>query len=138
MTMLHPHPPGVPAPTPSDVSAPFWEGCAAGELRFQRCANGHVVFQPALLCRTCTDADLAWETSTGRGRVYSYTTIWRPPDPAFAAPYVAAIIDVDEGYRMLANVIGCDHEEVAVGMPVAVEFHPISDTITLPYFRPSS
>jgi uncharacterized OB-fold protein len=134
MTTLLPHPPGVPAPTPTPLSVPFWEGCERHELRFQRCVNGHPVFQPATLCRMCASAELAWETSAGVGRIYSFTTIWRPPDPTFAVPYVAAIVELDEGYRMLANIVGCDHTDVVVGARVRVEFHPLSDAITFPYF----
>jgi uncharacterized protein len=80
--------------------------------------------------------DLAWETSAGNGSVYSYTTIWRPQTPEFATPYVVAVVQLDEGYSMIANVVGCDDAAVSVGMPVQVEFHPISNEITLPYFAP--
>lgn len=137
MTLLEPHPPGTPAPTPTVISAPFWEGCRRHELRYQRCGNGHAVFDPASRCRTCTSAVLTWKTSAGVGHVYSFTTIWRAPTSAFRPPYVAAIVELAEGYAMLANIVGCHHDEVAIGMPVAVEFHPISDAITLPYFSPT-
>jgi uncharacterized OB-fold protein len=63
--------------------------------------------------------------------------VWRPPSPAFHVPYAAAIVALDEGYSMLGNVIGCDHEAVSVGLPVHVEFHPIGGNIYLPYFAPS-
>jgi uncharacterized OB-fold protein len=64
--------------------------------------------------------------------------VWRPQTPAFAVPYVAAIVDLDEGYQMLANVIGCEPEDVAVGLRVVVEFHPIGGGFVLPYFRPDT
>jgi uncharacterized OB-fold protein len=62
--------------------------------------------------------------------------VWHPQTPAFTTPYVAAIIDVDEGYQMLANVIGCEPGDVNVGMRVQVEFHTIGAEISLPYFSP--
>jgi uncharacterized OB-fold protein len=134
--MLEPHPLGVPTPTPTEISTPFWDGCRRHELRYQRCDHGHVVFDPASRCRTCTSDVLTWETSAGVGHVYSYTTIWRAPTPAFRTPYVAAIVELEEGYCMLANIVGCNHDEVSIGMSVGVEFHPISDAVTLPYFSP--
>ena len=136
MTLLAPHPMGVPAPAPTPISAPFWDGCRRLELRYQRCGNGHAVFSPAAACRACMSMELTWETSAGHGHVYSYTTVWRPPTPAFAVPYVAAIVELDEGYQMLANIVGCDHRSVRIGMPVLVEFHAISEERLLPYFAP--
>ena len=80
--------------------------------------------------------DLSWERSEGTGAVYSWTTIWRPQTPDFTVPYAAVIVDMDEGWQTLSNVIGCEHEAVHIGMRVAVEFHPITDGVMLPYFRP--
>ena len=59
--------------------------------------------------------------------MYSWTTVWRPQTPAFTVPYAAVIVDMDEGWQMLSNLIGCEHDAVHVGMPVEVEFHPIHD-----------
>lgn len=136
MTILQPHPIGIPAPDPTPISRPFWEGCSRGQLLFQRCAQGHVVFNPAPRCRVCMSADLTWERSTGTGRVYSWSVVWRPQTPAFRVPYAAAIVNLTEGFRMIANIIGCEPEAIYADMPVTVEFHPISDEIRLPYFRP--
>lgn len=136
MTLLRPHPLGIPVPTPSTISQPFWDGCRQGVLRFQRCENGHIVFNPAPRCRNCLSDALTWETSTGRGKVYTWSVIWRPQTPAFRTPYAAAIVELDEGYQMIANIIGCDHASVRVGLPVSAEFHQISSTMSLPYFSP--
>jgi uncharacterized OB-fold protein len=139
MTALRPHPHGIPLPQPTLISQPFWDGCARGELMFQRCTRcERPVFNPAPICRWCTSRDLAWERSSGAGCVYSWSTVWRPQTPAFDTPYVAAIIDVDEGYQMVANIIGCEPDDVCCGMKVAVEFHSIGSGISLPYFRPGS
>ena len=136
MTHLLPHPMGVPAPRPTSISKRFWEGCGRGELLFQRCGSGHIVFNPARRCRICLSDALTWERSAGTGHVYTWSLVWRPQTPEFRTPYAASIVALDEGYQMVANIIGCDHEDVRVGMRVAVEFHPISDGIVLPYFAP--
>jgi uncharacterized OB-fold protein len=137
MTLLRPHPEGIPAPVPSALSRPFWEGCQRGELLFQRCPNGHAIFIPAPICRQCLSADLKWERSAGKGHVYSWSVVWRPPSPKYQVPYAAAIVALDEGYAMIGNVIGCDHESVSAGLSVLVEFHPIGNGLYLPYFAPS-
>jgi len=135
---LVPQPATIPRPYPSAVSEPYWEAAKRGELLFQRCdACRHAEFDPALLCRKCGSRDLTWERSAGLGTVYSWTVVWRPQQPSFVVPYAPAIIDMDEGYQILANVVGCDVADLAVDQRVAVEFHPVSDGYALPYFRPA-
>lgn len=137
MTMLEAQGEGIPLPQPSIVSQPFWDGCARGELLFQRCGNcGRAVFNPVSRCRYCLSPQLAWERSEGKGAVYSWTVAWRPQHPSFTVPYAAVIVDLDEGYQMLSNVIGCDSDDVHVGMRVEVTFQPVGGDIHLPYFRP--
>jgi uncharacterized OB-fold protein len=70
--------------------------------------------------------------------VYSCSVVWRPASPEFQSPYAVGIIDVEEGWQMLANLIGCDSDEVYIGMPVTVEFHEIGAGYSLPYFRPDA
>ena len=137
MTLLQPQTGNIPRPFASVVSTPYWDGCARGELLFQRCGacNG-ITHTPAVMCAHCSSRDLSWERSEGTGAVYSWTTIWRPQTPDFTVPYAAVIVDMDEGWQTLSNVIGCEHETVHIGMRVAVEFHPITDGVMLPYFRP--
>ena len=138
MTWLRPqHRDPVPFTPPSLVSAPFWEGVAAGELRYQRCADcGSAVFNPAPVCRTCTSTNLGWEVSAGRGSVYSWTICHRPMSPAFTTPYAPVIVDLDEGFQMLSNLVECDTDDVEVGLRVEVLFHPNGDR-SIPYFRPT-
>ena len=127
----------IPLPRPTALSRPHWDGCKAGVLRVQRCRDcGQFVFIPQPICTRCQAAALDWVESTGRGVVYSYTVVHRPPRPAFAAPYVVAIVELAEGWHMLTNLVDVAPEAVAVGMPVEVAFRPVSDEITLPYFRP--
>jgi uncharacterized OB-fold protein len=139
MTMLGPQTGAIPPPTPSAVSQPFWDGCTRGELLYQRCdVCGHATHTPAFICSNCGSESLRWEASSGRGTVYSWTTVWRPQMPAFEVPYVAIIVDVEEGWQLLSNLIGCTVDDVEIGMPVEVEFHPIPGGFVLPYFRPAS
>lgn len=137
MTLLVPQPEGIPLPTPSELSEPYWEGCARGELLFQRCdACGSATHTPAVMCARCTARDLRWERSSGLGEIYSWTVVWRPPTPEFVVPYTAVIVTMAEGWDLLSNLIGVDHTEPRVGMPVEVELHPVGDGVSLPYVRP--
>jgi len=107
-------------------------------LRVQRCrACSAYVFIPQPLCPQCQGQELDWVESSGRGQVYSYTVVHRPPRPQFPAPYVVAIIELEEGGHMLSNVVDGAPEQLRVGLPVAVTFRPMSEEITLPLFRPA-
>jgi uncharacterized OB-fold protein len=137
MTMLLPQRPGIPLPCPTATSAPFWEGCARQELLFQRCDNCHAaIFIPAPVCRTCLGRGLDWERSDGRGGIYSWSVVWRPQTPEFVVPYAPIIVTLDEGYRMLSNLIGCDSDDIQDDLRVQVTFEPIGAGFHLPYFRP--
>jgi uncharacterized protein len=138
MTILEPQSGAIPKPTPGPLTQPYWDGCARGELLFQRCGNcGLATHTPAYLCAHCTSQDLSWEASAGTGAIYSWTTVWRPQIPAFHTPYAAIIVDMDEGWQVLSNLIGCPIDDVEIGMRVEVEFHEIEGGFTLPYFRPA-
>ena len=134
---LEPQPAGIPLPAPTAVSTPHWEGCRRGELMVQRCrACDGYVFIPQPVCTHCLSDDLEWVRSSGRGVVYSYTTVHRPQQPAFTTPYVCAIVEVEEGWHMLTNLVDVEPGDVRVGLPVEVVFHAFDGRITLPYFRP--
>jgi uncharacterized OB-fold protein len=129
----------IPLPRPTHLSRPHWEGCREGVLRVQRCRDcGGFVFIPQPLCTHCQSEALEWVASSGRGVVYSHTVVHRPPRPAFEAPYVVAIVELEEGWHMLTNLVDVAPGDVQVGMPVEVAFRAMSDAITLPYFRPSA
>ena len=138
VTLLRPQSTAVPAPFPSIVSQPYWDGLARHELLFQRCAscNG-ITHTPSPMCAHCLGTDLAWEQSAGTGTIYSWTMVWRPQTPAFEVPYCPVIVDVDEGWQILSNLVGCEHDAVEIGMRVAVDFHEMEGGFTLPYFRPA-
>jgi uncharacterized OB-fold protein len=122
---------------PSVFSEPYWAGCAAGELRFQRCQRcGGGVHTPAAVCSACGDDELMWETSSGRGVIHSFTIVWRPVTPAFVVPYAPVVIEMEEGWHLLTALIDCDTEEVSIDAAVDIVFRPLDDGFLLPYARP--
>jgi uncharacterized protein len=136
MTLLVPQSGDIPRPVPGPISEPYWAGCRAGVLRYQRCRDcGSATHTPAVLCAGCASRDLEWVDSAGRGEIYSWTRVWRPATPAFVTPYVPLIVTMEEGWQVLANLVGCDDADVAVGLPVEVEFHALEDGFALPYFH---
>lgn len=138
MTRLQPQPVGIPTPATSVRAAPYWEACRRHELTYQRCANcGYVGPRPFTVCAHCLGTETTWERSAGRGTLYSWTVVWRPQRAAFVVPYAPAIIDMNEGYRITSAMIGCAVDDLVPDLPVEVEFHPVSDELTLPYFRPA-
>ena len=127
----------IPLPRPTEVSRPHWDGCREGVLRVQRCTScGDLVFIPRAGCPRCLTETLEWVESSGRGTVYSYTVVHRPQRPEFEVPYVVAIIELEEGWHMLTNLVDCEPADATVGLPVEVAFRPMSEEITLPCFRP--
>jgi uncharacterized OB-fold protein len=137
MALLLPQAGPLPVEPHGSLSASFWEGAAAGELRFVRCTEcGQPDFPSAGHCRFCLSMAIEWEVSSGHGTLYSYTVVWRPVTPAFSTPYVPAIVDVDEGYSMMSNLIGIDSDDIEIDMRVVVQFETLAGGLTLPYFRP--
>jgi len=121
-----------------DLTGPFWDAVDRGELVRPVCsACGHNFFSPYVVCPACQSSDWDYQPSAGRGRVYSHTTIHRPPDPSFDAPYVVADIDLDEGWRMFAWVVNCDPGLVHIDMPVHVHFVDGPGGRRLPAFEPA-
>lgn len=85
----------------------------------------------------CASDDLIWTELSGRGVVYSFTTVYRAPRPELedAVPYVVALVDLDEGARMMSQIVGCPPDQVGIGMRVEVEFRPSAEWAALPVFR---
>ena len=128
-----------PLPEPSAVSAPFWEGLKADELRLQWCAAcSRYVFYPRSVCPHCLSDRLEWQTASGRGRVYSYTIVRRAMNPAFAqeVPYIFAIVELEEGPRVTTNLVNCPPEGARVDMPVKAAYDSVTSEIALLKFEP--
>lgn len=137
MTALRPQRGPVPHVS-THLSAPFWEGCRAGQLRYQRCGEcGSANFPPAEHCRGCLSPELAWRTGAGQGEIYSWTVVHRPVTAEFDAPYAPAIVTLDEGYQMLTNIVGVPADLLRIGLRVHAAFHAVTPGVTLPYFTGS-
>ena len=132
--------PGGPfGATSKEFTKPFWEATKRHELLMPRCKNHNgFFFYPRDLCPVCLSPDIEWAKVTGKGRVYAYTVVYQPNDPLFAedAPYPYAVIQLDEGARMISNVIEIDPEKVEIDMRVEAVFEDITDEWTLVKFKP--
>ncbi len=114
----------------------FWDGTAAGELRIQTCnACGALRFPPGPACPDCGALDRGHVVASGRGTVFSYVVHRHPPVPGRELPILVALIDLEEGVRMVGELVGVEAEDVAIGMPVGVDFRRIDDDLTLPIWR---
>lgn len=130
--------PSKPVPVPTPETRPFWDGTAAGELRLQRCrACERHYFPPRPFCPTCLSDDVTWERVGGRGTLHSYVINHRPA-PGWDDPYAIAVVELDEGPRMMTNLVGVDQtpEALVLDMPLAVTFEARGD-VMLPVFRPA-
>ncbi len=129
-----------PLPNPTPDSQPFWDACARHSLELQKCLNcGQFWFPPGNRCGHCLCADYAWQAVSGKGSVVTFTVMRRAYHPGFSdeLPYTVAVVELEEGPRLVTNVIDCGPEDMKIGMPVEVVFSDCSDEATLPLFRPA-
>jgi uncharacterized OB-fold protein len=129
-----------PLPTPDHESAEFWRRVGAHAMALQRCADcGTVRFYPRALCPQCLSERADWMPVSGRGTIYSFTICHRPASEAFAAatPYIVALVDLDEGVRLLSNLIDCAPAQARVGMPVTLAYEDVAKEFALYKFRPA-
>jgi len=128
-----------PLPVITEESRPFWEGCRQGILRLQYCELCHQhQFYPRLYCMHCDSAQLSWVTASGHGVIYSYTIIHQNKSPEFVhdTPYNVAVVQLEEGPRLMSNIVGIVPGDLRVDLPVKIVFDPVNDTISLPRFEP--
>lgn len=126
-----------PVPPTTPETAPYWAGCAAGELRLSECGDCGLVFHyPRSRCPACSAANTHWVTAAGSGTVYSYATMDEMEDwPEAALPLILAYVELKEGPRLMTNIVDCDPESVAIGARVTVRFVPTADDdIAVPVF----
>jgi uncharacterized OB-fold protein len=93
-----------------------------------------------VLCPTCLSDQTEWVKSNGKGKVYTFTVTYQNQSAGFREnlPYIMAYVELDEGIRMLTNIVGCKPEEVKIGMPVEVTFEDATPEISVPLFRPTA
>lgn len=131
--------PPKPVPTLDAWTLPYWQAARDGRLLIQQCSDcGRFIFYPRQSCPFCFSDRLAWVESPGRGTVYSFTVVENNAPSAFAGdmPFVIAVVQLEEGVRMLTNIVGCSPAEVRCDLPVQVVFEPLTAEITLPKFKP--
>jgi len=130
-----------PIPKPTPETLPFWQGCAAGELRLQHCTDcKHVQYPPRKLCSGCFGENVEWRSANGKGEVRSWSTVVAPGAPGFETevPFLSVMVRLNEGPTMLSVLRRCSHDAVDFDMPVRVVFEQRSDDIWLPYFEPDN
>ena len=126
----------TPLPRPTKLSKPYWEACRSGKLTVQQCQDCDTfVFIPQPCCGNCLSENLEWVESCGRGTLYSFTTVYRPQQPEFEVPYTVVVVELEEGYFMLSNLVGVEPEDVEIGTPLEVFFEERSEEISLPLVR---
>jgi len=128
-----------PIPAPDHLTEPFWKGLKQNKLLAQKCQEcGALQFFPQSMCSKCLSERLEWVALSGKGRVYSYTVIYRPPSDIFLAdvPYTVAIVELEKGIRMMSNIIGIEPQDMKINIAVEIVFEEITHAITLPKFRP--
>ena len=128
----------IPVPTPETQH--FWDGTKVGELRLQRCIEcGTVYFPPRPFCPTNGSRAVEVFTASGRGRLFSYV-INHLPSPGFTPPFAIAVVELEDGPRLMSNIVGCPQtpEALRIDMPLEVTFERLTDEITLPQFKPAT
>ena len=126
-------------PRPSPETAVYWDACRSHQLMIQQCKDcNHNQFYPRILCTECMSQNVEWIKASGRGEVISFTIVRRPVSKAYAdeTPYLVALIKLEEGPNLMSNIVGCDVENVKIGMSVEVVFEDWSEDISIPKFRP--
>jgi uncharacterized OB-fold protein len=146
----HADPSRRPRPGINLDNLPFWDGARAHELRVQRCGScGAAQFPPLPVCGECTSDALEWVPCSGRGVLYSYAIPHHPQAPGFDYPVIVALVELEEGARLVSNLVDIERDELRVGMAVEVcwlDSHPAlaedewdsRGPITLPQFRPAT
>ncbi|GAA4610401.1 hypothetical protein GCM10023195_42660 [Actinoallomurus liliacearum] len=116
----------------------FWDGVRAGELRIQRCAEcGRLRHPPGPMCPACHATKRDHVTASGHGTLHSYVVHHHPPVPGLDPPFVVALVDLEEGVRVVGNLLDCPLDQVRIGMPLELVFQEVDDDLTLPQWRPA-
>jgi len=132
---------GAPKPLPpiTPEMAPFWEAARRHQLVVQRCRGcGAHRFPARDVCSRCLGREAEWTRVSGRGVIFSYAVMHQVYHPAFAAevPYAVVVVALEEGARLISNVLDCPVSALRIGMPVEVAFDEVAPEVTLPKFRP--
>jgi uncharacterized OB-fold protein len=130
----------LPRPISPELTRPFWEAARRHELLMPRCTTcDYVFFYPRSECPRCLSTHLEWVKVSGRARLHSFTVVQQPANAAFRddVPYVYAVVQLDEGPRLVSNIVQCDIEALRVDMPLEAVFDDVTPEWTLVKFKPA-
>ncbi len=127
-------------PTVTPDTEPFWQGLTEGIVRLPHCASCEaVIWYPRPICPGCGNSDLTWQELSGRGTVYSFSIARRTPGRwGKHTPYVLAYVELDEGPRVMTNIVNCDPDTVVCGQPVQAVFDPTEEGMAVLRFEPTN
>jgi uncharacterized OB-fold protein len=131
----------LPRPLSPELTLPFWEAAKRHELVIPRCRTcDYLFFYPRSECPRCLSSRLEWMRVSGRGRLHTYTIVYQPANAAFRddTPHIYAVVQLDEGPRMVSNVVQCAVDAVSVDMLLEAVFDDVTPEWTLVKFKPAS
>jgi uncharacterized protein len=132
-----PRTPRRPAPIVTEDSAAFWDAAAERQLVAQRCGQcGRLRHPPRPMCPHCSSLSIELIPLSGNGTLYSYSILHHPQHPAFDYPVLAALVDLDEGVRLVSNLAGVEPDDIRIGMALEVDFEARDGGTWVPVFRP--
>ncbi len=132
--------PRTDLPTIEDDSRPFWDAARQQRFLIRHCLTcGEYSHYPRTFCPSCWSEDVEWFEASGRGTLYTWSTVFINDLPPFneRLPYIAAVVDLDEGPRVMTNMVDCDGSQLSIGMTVRAAYRAISDDVTVPVFVPA-
>jgi uncharacterized protein len=133
-----------PVPAATEMDRPFWEGIQKEVLSVQKCRDcGQLQFFPRPVCVNCFSTSLGWDRCRGTGKIYTFTVVNVPTDPAMRkyvqetkSPFILAIIELEEGVRMMSEIVDSKPDQIRIGAPVTVAFRQVRGAdFKLPVFR---
>lgn len=128
-------------PEIDEETRPFWDGVREGRLLLRHCrACDAVTYYPRPFCPECWSDDVDWVDASGRATLYSHSTVYMNDLPPFAeqVPYVAAVVELAEGPRMMTQIVDCDPADLVMDMAVEAVFRPLTDEVSIVVFRPTA
>jgi uncharacterized OB-fold protein len=129
-----------PLPHIDEESRPWWEAVQRHELYVQKCRDcGDLRFHPRALCTNCLSSNTEWVKCKGTGNIYTFTVTNQNQASGFrdSLPYVLAWVQLDEGLKLMTNIVDCPPEQVKIDMPVEAVFDDVTPEVTLVKFRPA-